>query len=201
MFFLQAFTTPVTVVIGDVLVEIPRFTVRDFADWGEELKQKFVEQATSHLDDEKKTEYLAFYPILPPTRSELRRSASTDEGMDRIIRTCLKKAKFFSVKMVKKTKTVVKGTDPLTGKPIEVKEPYEVPTKGDSIPAKGEKWIEEVLLSNTGRMGHLAIELADLNDTSMAVPPRVAKLEQKEQEEEEGQQDPLSETETGGGID
>jgi hypothetical protein len=202
MYFLQAFSPPITIVVGDVLIEIPRFTVRDFAAWAEDLRQRMIEDATSKLDEEKRVEYLAFYPISPPTRQELRREASTDQGMERIVRTCLSRGNYFAVKMVKRTKRKPDGTIVMvkdkSGR--EVPDTYDQPTKGDPIPKKNDDWIEQLVLNNTGRMAHLAVELADMNDVSMAVPARIAKAEQNEEEKEEGEQDPLSRDEKGGGT-
>lgn len=200
MYFLQAFSPKLSVVIGNVWVEIPRFTIKDFSEWAEELRQRMISDATAHLDDEKKSEYLAFYPISPPTRQQLRVEAATDTGMERIVRVCLGRADYFDVKVVKKTKKD-KDSKPIMVKDQSgnlVKDTYDEPSKGDPIQNPGQEWTDQLVLNNTGRLAHLAIELADMNDTSMVVPARVAIREQKEQEKEEGDQDPLPEEKKGG---
>lgn len=158
MFFLQAARAPVVVMWGDKKLLIPKFTVGESIEWAAEIQANMAENATAGLDEEKKVQYLTFYPVLPPTKNELRRMVMTDSGAKYVCETCLKKAS------IKDERGITRASGP----------------DGTNQAISNEE-IKEIIEANHGRLVALAAVLFDFNDTSLLVDP--SKLPQEPQED------------------
>lgn len=88
------FTTQAPIVIflhdGKDRVEIPRFKRKDWKLWAAIEDAKRSEEATKHLDAQKKAEFIAFYTIPSSSPREMRRLLMTYDGQEYVVKVCLK---------------------------------------------------------------------------------------------------------------
>lgn len=153
MQFLQIMQAPVVIGLPEFVdplppapartLIIPKFTIDDFVEWGSELEAALIQRVTENLDDTRRREYLSLYPPAQPDIQEFHRHARTIPGMQRIARTCLRRAK-------------VKQSD----------------TQAE-LPKLTEVEIDLVIKSvGLGRLQAFSFTLADMIDTSQVVPPK-----------------------------
>src|SRR5690349_18704473 len=73
-------------------LNIPKFDLQDFIDWGAEVDSHRETSATRDLDPVDKFKLLSIYPMIPTDMNELESRIRTPAGIKRVLEVCLKKA-------------------------------------------------------------------------------------------------------------
>lgn len=159
MFFLQAAQADVAIRLGKYKFLVPKFEMDDVVQWGVEVAETQNELHTRDFDEVRKQEWNAFYGRMSLTFDELKRLLRTPLGVEKVFKTCMKKAKVFKVTQEAIPADVAKRTKARPEKVVEA-------------PALTDEQVEAVYKVNgPGRLSGFVWVLADLDDTSLMKDP------------------------------
>lgn len=165
MFLQQIAQTPVTFFFGKLKIMAPKFMMQDWLNWCSEVDAERKKEATEGLPPNEKFRLLNFYTSLPTTLEDLRSMVTSPKGTQRIVRTCLQRARV----------TAELGVD---GPPREQWVDLEPNRK--MTPEEVQSILNLCLFTD---LSTLANELADLVDKSTVTPPTKIDEDQEEKEE------------------
>lgn len=141
MFFLQACEAPVEVQLGEMVLTVRKYTLKDAVAWGQQLHEQSLADQTKEMDEVKKREFMLYYRPVSPDLQALKAELRTPAGITQVLRTCLPKAKVTNAKG--------ESLPPLTLDQLQ----------------------RAIDINGTGRLSGLAHVLADLNEQSITQPP------------------------------